>query len=629
MFPSLRQFLLIIIVGMTLLLLALLYFHTRLNQDSLQYHLDTHNNNLATVLRNALMADGLEAELVGGAEQFSAAMHAKISSTLENQLRSVPVLKVKIYSLDAMVLFSSKDSEIGENAKENKGVRSALGGVSLSSLVEPHELNEFDNVIELRHVHQQYIPITSQQTGDIIGIFEIYADISKIVENVDSKQKTMFWSMTGILVVFYLALAASFLGIVKLLRNEKSQRQAHLDDLQAIHDDLERRVEERTAELDHSKQFLQAIMDNVPDAILTCDSDCVIQSINSSAIRLFDGKESDLIGRNLKSLFASDSDVNILKPEISVQKEVMLKRIDEAEFPADLWIGPLELVDQTSSYVVVVHDITSRTQAQRELEATRQQYFHQEKMAAIGQLAAGILHEVGNPIAAIAGATSELKNLYTGKDLAVESYSIDDAVSNNIEVIDEQTTRLAKITREIADFASPKPREREMLDLNGLLRSTTRVLAYDQRFRSIELDLQLDKNLPAIIGVADQLTQVFMNLLINAMDACSSISGDKDRIILKSQLDGDRVHVYVKDNGHGMPKETLGHVLEPFYTTKAVGKGSGLGLSLCETIVLAHGGVLDINTKEGKGTTVHVFLPIDLTNQESDKHKTDDNKEEL
>jgi PAS domain S-box-containing protein len=754
MLPSLRHFMSISIVGMTLLLLALLYFHTRLNQDYLQYHLDTHNNSLAIVLRNALMADGLEAELVSGAKQLSAAMHAKISSTLENQLRGVPVLKVKIYSLGAMVLFSSKDSEIGENAKENIGVHSALGGVSLSSLVEPQELNEFDNVIELQDVHQQYIPIASQQTGNIIGAFEIYTDISKILENINSKQEAMFWSMAGILVMFYLALATSFLSIIKLLRNETRQRQAHLAELQAIHSDLERRVEERTAELDHSKQFLQsvidgignpllvirpdftialmndaaknliptdkdiedykhcyqvshqrdtpcsepdhpcsfaqvmdkgraararhthydannqpvivdllttplyspngefegvievehdvtdmvrmqagleeseahlqAIMDNVPDAILTCNSDCVIQGINPSALRLFDGKESDLIGRNLRNFFTVDADLKALKSEISEQKEVMLKRVDKTEFPADLWIGPLEIADETRSYIAVVRDITSRIQARQEVETTRQQYFHQEKMAAIGQLAAGILHEVGNPIAAIAGAASALKTI---NEQPVKTNAIDDTVSNNIEVIDEQATRLGKIIREIADFASPKPREREMLDLNGLLRSTTRVLAYDRRFGLIELDLKLDKNLPAILGVADQLTQVFMNLLINAMDACSSVNGEKDRILLISHLDGDgdRVHIYVQDNGHGMSKETLGRVREPFYTTKDVGKGSGLGLSLCETIVLAHGGTLEIETEEGKGTTVHVFLPIDLTDQESGRHEPGDN----
>ena len=114
MLPSLRQFMSISIVGMTLLLLALLYFHTRLNQYYLEYHLDTHNSNLAVVLRNILLADGLEAALVDERGDFSDAMLMQISSTLEKQLGRVPVVKVKIYSLDGMVLFSTKYREIGE-----------------------------------------------------------------------------------------------------------------------------------------------------------------------------------------------------------------------------------------------------------------------------------------------------------------------------------------------------------------------------------------------------------------------------------------------------------------------------------------------------------------------------------
>jgi len=112
-----------------------------------------------------------------------------------------------------------------------------------------------------------------------------------------------------------------------------------------------------------------------------------------------------------------------------------------------------------------------------------------------------------------------------------------------------------------------------------------------------------------------------MNLLINAMDSCSSVNGEKERILIKSQFDEDRVHISIQDNGHGMSKETLEQVMEPFYTTKDVGKGSGLGLSLCETIVLAHGGSLDIESEEGKGTTVHVFLPIDLNDPESESNE--------
>jgi C4-dicarboxylate-specific signal transduction histidine kinase len=270
----------------------------------------------------------------------------------------------------------------------------------------------------------------------------------------------------------------------------------------------------------------------------------------------------------------------------------------------------------------VIRDVTGRVKAQRELEATRQQYFHQEKMAAIGQLAAGILHEVGNPIAAIAGAAAEVRH---ANEIQMEG----DYINNNIELINQQITRLGKITREIADFASPKPRERELLDLNGLLKGTARLLTYDRRFSSIGVALELDRNLPAIVGVADQLTQVFMNLLINAMDACSALEWEKDSIILSSELDSDRVHVCVRDFGTGMSADTLEHVMETFYTTKPVGEGSGLGLSLCDTIVTAHGGEMRIESEEGVGTRVHVYLPIDLDAAKGDEDDAADKKDAI
>jgi len=222
---------------------------------------------------------------------------------------------------------------------------------------------------------------------------------------------------------------------------------------------------------------------------------------------------------------------------------------------------------------------------------------------AIGQLAAGILHEVGNPIAAIAGAAAEVRHAY---EVRMEG----DYITNNIELINQQITRLGKITREIADFASPKPRERELLDLNGLLRSTARLMTYDPRFSSIGVELQLDRNLPAIVGVADQLTQVFMNLLINAMDACGACGVSDPRILIVSAYENERVRVSVQDNGCGMSVETLSQIMEPFYTTKPVGKGTGLGLSLCDSIALSHGGALEIKSQEGQGTTVHLFLPL-------------------
>jgi len=740
----LRQFMIISIVGMTLTLLTLIYFHIELGEEYLREHLDSHNKNLSVVLRNSLLASGLEDALIDGGSALPPSMIAMIDSNLEQELRWVPVVKVKIYGRDSTVLFSTRTEEIGASAAGNEGVQKALAGMAVSGRVHPNNLNEFDNIIEIEDLHQQYIPIKARQSGEIIGVFETYLNVYEVVKGVEARQRVMFWLIAGIIGLFYLALAITFLRTHRLLQSESRQRQAHLSELNQTHAGLEQRVEERTAELAHAKNFLQsiidgianpilvirpdftialmnrqaqslipadqkeenykycyqvsrrldepcsepdhpcsfaevmqkgssarvrhthydadnkpifvdllttplysaegefegvievehdvtqivemqaglvesearlqAIMDHVPDAILTCDSSFSIVSSNQSARRLFQGDEPDLVGRNLTEFFSNEDVLNSFKADIATEQQTNLKRDDASEFPADVWIGPLDGGTGDSSYIVVVRDVSSWIQAQHELDTTREQYFHRDKMVAIGQLAAGILHEVGNPIAAIAGAAAEFKQTFGGDGK-------DDDVNKNIELIDEQITRLGKITREIADFASPRPRERELLDLNGLLRSTTQLLTYDQRFSSIGIDLRLDKNLPAIVGVADQLTQVFMNLLINAMDACSGNEAGEDCIVLTSELDGDRVKVCVQDFGTGMAKETLEHVMELFYTTKPIGKGSGMGLSLCDTIIRAHGGTLNIKSEVGKGTRVYIILPIDLIEQDSTKDK--------
>jgi len=750
MSPSLRHFMLVSVFGMTLLLSALLYFHLDLSQDYMEEHLGTHSNNLAIVLRNSLLASGLGEELKGERQNIPDEVRKEFDETLKEELRWVPVVKVKIYGRDKRVLYSTKPSEVGMSASSNKGVRNALAGTSVSDLVQRDEVNRLDGSVEQVDLHQQYIPIKNHSNAEIDGVFEIYTDVTSILEHGDTKQRTVFWSIAGILGIFYLALTISFLRTHRLLLAEQKQREQHLHELRKASSELETRVKQRTAELDKSKNFLQsvidgianplvvirpdytialmntatrrlipvdkpmegyrhcyqishrrdrpcdgpdhpcsfaqvmkhgrasrvrhthydannqplivdllctplysedgsfegvievqhdvtqmvrmqaglvesearlqAIMDNVPDAILTCDSDCVIQSMNPSALKLFNGTGAQLIGEKLTRFFTGEEAEGWLKPDTSMQKEALLKRLDGSEFPADIWIGPVEIVGDTT-YIAVVRDISSRMQAQQELETTRQQYFHNEKMAAIGQLAAGILHEVGNPIAAIAGAAAELKDTKPCLDKAPSDCPFDEIASRNISLIDEQITRLGRITREIADFASPRPRERELLDLNSLLQSTARLLTYDRRFRGIELHLDLDPHLPAIVGVADQLTQVFMNLLINAVDACMAAGEEGNCILLKSEVDGERVRVTVQDRGCGMSEETINHALEPFYTTKPVGKGTGLGLSLCDSIALAHGGSLEIESVEGRGTSIRVILPIEPPDTEPGEHE--------
>lgn len=241
---------------------------------------------------------------------------------------------------------------------------------------------------------------------------------------------------------------------------------------------------------------------------------------------------------------------------------------------------------------------------ERDLDLERRKSFQQDKMASLGTLAAGIVHEIGNPIAAISGLVESLR------DAGVDAEA-PEQVHSRLLMIQEQVTRLSLIARDVSDFAVPQGGHRELLDLNGLVRNTHRFMRYDQRLRTIDLDLELDNTLPAIFGVSDQLIQMFMNLMINAADAMEGFIEENPRIIVTTRHDDRFVTLVVDDNGHGMDDATRMMALDPFFTTKGAGKGTGLGLPLCFTVVSEHGGTLEIDSEVGKGTRIIVKLPID------------------
>lgn len=247
---------------------------------------------------------------------------------------------------------------------------------------------------------------------------------------------------------------------------------------------------------------------------------------------------------------------------------------------------------------------------EKELLLERQKYFHQEKMAAIGALAAGVAHEIGNPIAAISGIAQEME---VRRSEGCRSCTNGHCHSCRPDLILEQAQRLATITREIADFSSPQPAEPQFLDLNAQLRSTSSLIRYDKRLRQVELRLDLDPQLPAIYGVGDQLSQVIMNLLINAMDALEPVTDRPSVIAISTRVDEGRVCMAVEDNGPGMEKEILDRAFEAFFTTKPAGKGTGLGLSLCYSIMKNHGGSIEIDSALGVGTCVRAYFPIEET----------------
>jgi two-component system NtrC family sensor kinase len=274
--------------------------------------------------------------------------------------------------------------------------------------------------------------------------------------------------------------------------------------------------------------------------------------------------------------------------------------------------APLQVTrqDEVGRLMVAVNNMAEiLDQHEKEEILKRQKYFHQEKMAAIGALAAGVAHEIGNPIAAICGIAQEMvaRRAAGGANCSAACYDC------RPDLIYAQTERLAATMREIAEFASPRAAEPQFLDLNAQMRSATSLIRYDRRLQQVSLQLALDTQLPAIYGVADQITQLVMNLLINAVDACEGVSGRARTITISTHAEPQRACLVIEDNGAGMDAATRERAFEAFFTTKPAGKGTGLGLSLCYAITSKHGASIEIDSTLGAGTRVQVAFPLTVT----------------
>ena len=239
-----------------------------------------------------------------------------------------------------------------------------------------------------------------------------------------------------------------------------------------------------------------------------------------------------------------------------------------------------------------------------QLDLSRQQQFHKDKMATVGSLAAAVAHEINNPLSAIIGVAQNIV------DLREEHGCQERMQCCQPELILEQARRVMHITRHISEFSVPQSPDPELVDLNMLVRSTANFVSFDRRFRLLALVQDLDPGLPAVRAVPDHLTQILMNLLINAADASLDRPDGGGRIMVSTRREGDRVRVSVADNGIGMDAQTLARVFDEYFSTKPAGKGTGLGLSLCKTLIEQAGGAIHLTSEAGVGTTASVDLPV-------------------
>jgi len=253
-----------------------------------------------------------------------------------------------------------------------------------------------------------------------------------------------------------------------------------------------------------------------------------------------------------------------------------------------------EIGELAASFNDMASELNSREKALKEAQA---QLVQSEKLAAFGQLGAGIAHEVKNPLAGILGYAQ----------LSLRKSEPDTVLHNNLKIIEKETKRCRTIIDNLLKFARQDKAERKPLELNRVVEDTAVLMDHQLGMHRIRLEKELAQDLPAILGNANQLQQILMNLLLNALQAMEG-TGGKIRITTGRTGDG-RAEVRISDTGPGIPKEIQARLFEPFFTTKPAGKGTGLGLSVTYGIVKDHKGEILVESEAGQGATFLLLFP--------------------
>jgi PAS domain S-box-containing protein len=270
--------------------------------------------------------------------------------------------------------------------------------------------------------------------------------------------------------------------------------------------------------------------------------------------------------------------------------QVQNRRKDGEVFYTELVISPIiDDYDKVVGFLGAHRDIT-------EQKLLEEQLVRSQKMETFGTLAAGIAHEVGNPLTSISSIVQ-----------VIQRTSKDQFAQEKLELVKNQINRIAKIIRELVDFSRPSAYEVKMSNVNAIIHDAMNIVQYGKKVHDLTIELSLEEPLPLVPVVPDQLVQVFLNILMNAVDACANRLG---HISIVSRYLGNMIEVIITDDGAGIAEVDRGKIFDPFFTTKEVGKGTGLGLWVSLGIMKNLGGDIRVESQPGTGSTFIVELPL-------------------
>jgi PAS domain S-box-containing protein len=367
--------------------------------------------------------------------------------------------------------------------------------------------------------------------------------------------------------------------------------------------DMENSVREAHRELERVYQFRENIIENSPDALVCVRKGGSIIIFNSAAEKLLGYTKSEVVGKmSIVKLYPPGVAKHIMKLLRSEEyggvgvlhkREVSLVHKDGQEIPVYISAAILYEDGNEVGSVGIFTDLREKKELERQL-------LRSEKLSSLGKMSAGIAHEINQP----------LTGVLTFSHLLANKFKNDEKTLKDIEIIVRETMRIRGIVQGMLDFARETPMRKELRSLREIVERTLRMVVNQSRFFGITLAKDYDPAVPDVIVDPNQLEQVFMNIILNACDAMAGTGGV---LSVKVQRTKEWVETVFRDTGCGIPESVMDKIFDPFFTTKdsTEGMGMGLGLAVSYGIVKNHNGDILVSSREGKGTTFTVRLPLE------------------
>ncbi len=370
--------------------------------------------------------------------------------------------------------------------------------------------------------------------------------------------------------------------------------------------DLASEVALRTHEMEAQRSFAAQIIDSLPVGLYVIDRGYRIRAWNRKretgtqgvsredavgreVFEVLDRQPRDLLKREFDRVFDT-GEIQQVEMESAASGETRHYRITKI---------PMRQDGQHISHVITIgEDITEWRQAQQRLSET-------EKLAAVGQLAAGVMHEINNPLATILACCEALA--LRSEDLTPPERQ---AYQEYLKIVDAEVQRCRRIVDSLLDFSRTRSGDKRQVDVNAVVEQTLFLLKHHARFKRLTVMRELAPGLPAVLADQEKLIQSFMALMLNAMDAMDS----RGTLTVRSGINPERrdeVLLEFVDTGIGIKQEDLPKIFEPFFTTKPQGRGTGLGLSICYGIIAEHRGRIEVESQVGVGSNFKVYLPVE------------------